>query len=152
MTVGARDEFHRGNAGCSWAALAAKGCPFGRPCDTKRPIMNPSAGSQHIHQEPEYEPTRGVYMNPSNRVHMNPRLWFIYTFTNYLPVILKSSLLLRIHTLKHNSRFITQIYKKTNGLGSRFITRVHMNPCSGFIIGHVFTFPLPKTTPRGGAI
>ena len=91
-------------------------------------------------------------MNPSKRVHMNPRLGFIYIFTNYLPIILKSSLLLRINVLKQSSRFITQIYKKTNGLGSRFITRVHMNPCSGFIIGHVFTFLLPETSPREGAV
>ena len=91
-------------------------------------------------------------MNPPKRVHMNPPFGFIYTFTNYLPIILKSSLLLRIHILKQNSRFITQIYKKTNGLGSRFITRVHMNPCSGFIIGHVFTFLLPETSPSEGAV
>ena len=87
-------------------------------------------------------------MNPPNRVHMNPPFGFIYIYYNYLPIILKSSLLLRIHILKQSFRFIRQKYKKTNGLGCRFITRVHMNPCSGFIIGHVFAFPLPATAPR----
>ena len=67
-----------------------------------------------------------------------------------LQIILKSSLLLRIHILKQSSRFITPKYKKTNGLGRRFITRVHMNPCSRFIISHVFAFPMPEAAPREG--
>ena len=89
-------------------------------------------------------------MTPLKRVHMNPPFGFIYIFNNYLPIILKSSLLIRIHVLKQNSRFITQIYKKTNGLGSRFINGVHMNPCSGFIIGCAFAFPLAKAASREG--
>ena len=89
-------------------------------------------------------------MNPPNRVHMNLPFGFIYIYYNYFPIILKSSLLLRINILKQSSRFITQKYKKTNSLGCRFITRVHMNPCSGFIIGHVFVFQLPEAAPREG--
>ena len=89
-------------------------------------------------------------MNPPNRVHMNPPFGFIYIYYIYLQIILKSSVLLRIHILKQSSRFITPKYEKTNGLGRRFITRVYMNPCSGFIIGNVFAFPLPEAAPREG--